>query len=109
MLGHTSTVVSGVVLAGMAAVCVYCGFDLWLRGTLRAWRMVGLMNIAMIAVHVPMPAHHHGMRPGTVGEHPSLMGWAIAIASVEVLVAISVLFYRTRSHVQLITGDVGGI
>jgi hypothetical protein len=103
-LGHSSNVVSGAVLAAMAIGCLYCASELWLRGTLRAWCVVGLMNIAMIAVHMPMPAHHHGMSPGTLSEHSTLMGWATAIASVEVLVAIAVLYYRTRSHAQLITG-----
>ena len=61
MLGHASNVVAGGLLAAMIVACVYCARDLWLRGTLRAWCAVGLMNIAMIAVHMPMPAHHHGM------------------------------------------------
>ena len=61
MLGHASNVVAGVLLAAMIVACVYCARDLWLRGTLRAWCVVGLMNIAMIAVHLPAPAHHHGM------------------------------------------------
>ncbi|HXL60177.1 MAG TPA: hypothetical protein VN959_05815, partial [Mycobacterium sp.] len=53
MLGHASNVVAGLLLAAMIAACVYCARDLWLRGTLRAWCVVGLMNIAMIAVHLP--------------------------------------------------------
>ena len=61
MLGHASNVVAGALLAAMIVACVYCARDLWLRGTLRAWCVVGLMNIAMIALHLPMPAHHHGM------------------------------------------------
>ena len=61
MLGHASNVVAGGLLAAMIVACVYCARDLWLRGTLRAWCAVGLMNIAMIAVHMPMPAHHHGI------------------------------------------------
>lgn len=104
MLGHASNVVSGAVLAAMVIACVYCACELWFRGTLRAWCVVGLMNIAMIAVHMPMPAHYHGMSPPTMGEHSTLMGWATAIASAEGLVAIAVLYYRTRSHAQLITG-----
>lgn len=104
MLGHASTVVSGALLAAMVVACVYCARDLWLQGTLRAWCVLGLMNIAMIAVHMPMPAHHHGMSPGTMGEPSTLMGWATAIAAVEVFVALAVLYYRTRRHAQLITG-----
>ena len=64
MLGHASNVAAGALLAAMIVACVYCARDLWLRGTLRAWCVVGLMNIAMIAVHLPMPAHHHGMYMG---------------------------------------------
>ena len=45
MLGHASNVVAGVLLAAMILACVYCARDLWLRGTLRAWCVVGLMNI----------------------------------------------------------------
>src|SRR6476659_7211734 len=61
MLDHASNVVAGGLLAAMIVACVYCARDLWLRGTLRAWCVVGLMNIAMIAMHMPMPAHHHGI------------------------------------------------
>ena len=103
MLGHASNVVAGGLLVAMIVACVYCASDLWLRGTLRAWCLVGLMNIAMIAVHLPMPAHHHGVH--TVAGHQStLMGLATAIAAVEVAAAIAVLYYRTRGQARLITG-----
>jgi NADH:ubiquinone oxidoreductase subunit K len=103
MLGHASNVVLGVLLAGMIVACVYCARDLWLRGTLRAWCVVGLMNIAMIAVHLPAPTHHHGMH-AAASQHSTLMGLATAIAAVEVTVAIAVLYYRTRGNAQLVTG-----
>ena len=103
MLGHASNVVAGGLLAAMIVACVYCARDLWLRGTLRAWCAVGLMNIAMIAVHMPMPAHHHGMR-ASAGQQSTLMGLATTIAAVEVAVAMAVLYYRTRRHAQLISG-----
>src|SRR6186997_1893889 len=93
MLGHASNVVAGGLLAAMIVACVYCARDLWLRGTLRAWCVVGLMNIAMIAVHMPAPAHHHGMHAATAGPQSALMGLATAIAAVEVTVAIAVLYY----------------
>jgi hypothetical protein len=104
MLGHASNVASAALLAAMVVGCVYCARDLWLRGTLRAWCVVGLMNIAMIAVHMPMPAHHHGVNTRAMGEHSALMGWATAVASVEVLVAIAVVYYGTRRNAQLIIG-----
>ena len=103
MLGHASNVVAGGLLAAMIVACVYCARDLWLRGTLRAWCAVGLMNIAMIAVHLPMPAHHHGMH-ASAGQQSTLMGLATAIAAVEVAVAMAVLYYRTRGNAQLISG-----
>ena len=104
MLGHASNIVSGLVMAGMIAACVYCARDLWLRGTLRAWCVVGLMNIAMIAVHLPMHAHHHGIHARPMGQQSTLMGAATAIAAVEVTVAMAVLYYRTRRNAELITG-----
>src|SRR4029077_20185181 len=104
MLGHASNVVAGGLLAGMIVACVYCARDLWLRGTLRAWCVVGLMNIAMIAVHLPMPAHHHGMHMASAGPQSTLMGLATAVAAVEVAAAVAVLCYRTRGNAQLVSG-----
>ncbi len=106
MLGHASNVVAGLLLAAMIAACVYCARDLWLRGTLRAWCVVGLMNIAMIAVHLPAPSHHHGMQAAaTAGPHTTLMGLATAVAAVEVAAAMAVLYYRTRGNAQLVSGE----
>ncbi|HYZ67957.1 MAG TPA: hypothetical protein VE666_09175 [Mycobacterium sp.] len=101
MLGHVSNVVAGVLLAAMIVACAYCARDLWLRGTLRAWCVVGLMNIAMIAVHLPMPAHHHGMH-AAMGPQSTLMDLATGVAAVEVGVAITVLYFRTRRNAALL-------
>jgi preprotein translocase subunit SecD len=62
------------------------------------------MNIAMIAVHMPMPAHHHGMH-AAMGQQSTLMGLATGIAAVEAVVATAVLYYRTRKHAQLVIGS----
>ena len=104
MLGHASNVVAGVLLAAMIVACVYCARDLWLRGSLRAWCVVGLMNIAMIAVHLPMPAHHHGMHMASMGQQSTVMGLATGVAAAEVVLAIAVLYFRTRRHAQLVIG-----
>ncbi len=104
MLGHASNVVAGALLAAMIAACVYCARDLWLHGTLRAWCVVGLMNIAMIAVHLPAPSHHHGSHSATAGQQSTLMGLATLVAAVEVAAALAVLSYRTRAHAQLVSG-----
>ena len=104
MLGHASNVVAGGLLAAMIVACVYCARDLWLRGTLRAWCVVGLMNIAMIAVHLPAPGHHHGVH-AAASQQSTLMSLATAIAAVEVAVAMAVLYYSTRRNAQLISGS----
>ncbi|MDT5234047.1 MAG: hypothetical protein QOF47_34 [Mycobacterium sp.] len=104
MLGHAPSVVAGVLLAAMILACAYCARDLWLRGTLRAWCVVGLMNIAMIAVHLPAPSHHDGMQAATAGQQSTLMDLATAVATVEVAVAMAVLYYRTRGNAQLVSG-----
>src|SRR5262245_48329372 len=75
MLGHAPNVVAAGLLAAMIVACVYCARDLWLRGSLRAWCVVGLMNIAMVALHLPMPAHHHGLQHAPMGQQ-TLMGLA---------------------------------
>jgi NADH:ubiquinone oxidoreductase subunit K len=105
MLGHASNIVAGGLLAAMIVACVYCARDLWLRGTLQAWCVVGLMNIAMIAVHLPAPAHHHAVHAAT-GQHSTLMGLATTIAVIEVAVAIAVLYYRTRRNEALVRSPV---
>jgi hypothetical protein len=104
MLGHASNIVAGVLLAAMILACVYCARDLWLRGTLRAWCVVGLMNIAMIAVHLPAPSHHHGMQVASASQQSTLMGLATVVAAIEVVVAMAVLYYRTRGNAQLVSG-----
>jgi len=104
MLAHASNIVAGALLAAMIAACVYCARDLWARGTLRAWCVVGLMNIAMIAIHLPAPTHHHDVHMAMPGQQSTLMGLATAVAAVEVAVAMAVLYYRTRVTAQLISG-----
>jgi NADH:ubiquinone oxidoreductase subunit K len=103
MLGHAPNVVAGLLLAAMILACVYCARDLWLRGTLRAWCVIGLMNIAMITVHLPAPSHHHGMQAAAAGQQSTLMDLATTVAAVEVAVAMAVLFYRTRRNGQLVS------
>ena len=105
MLVHAPNLAAAVLLGAMIVACVYCARDLWSRGTLRAWCVVGLMNIAMIAVHMPMPAHHHGMHMAAMGPQSTLMGLATAIAATEVIAAIVVLYYRSRRNADLIIGS----
>jgi hypothetical protein len=100
-LGHAANPVAGVVLVLMIAGCLYCARDLWLAGSLRAWLVVALMNIAMIALHLPAPAHHHGPAQSV----PAAMGAATALAIVEVALAGAVLYVRTRHLGAGLRGD----
>jgi len=60
-LGHVANLAVAVLMVAMIAGCLYCAYDLWLRGTVRAWVLVASMNLAMIAIHLPMlSSHHHG-------------------------------------------------
>lgn len=99
-LGHVANPAVAVLMVAMIAGCLYCAYDLWLRGTVRAWVLVASMNLAMIAIHLPMSsAHHHG--GGLTGAVPmpesTAMTLATGVAVVEVMLAAGVLFARTRA------------
>src|SRR4051794_41664593 len=72
-VGHAGTVVAAGLMLVMAAACLYCAGELWMRGKLRAWTVVAVMNLAMIAIHMPASAgHHHGGGVTAVASmHPS--------------------------------------
>ncbi|MDV3129832.1 hypothetical protein M1247_33345 [Mycobacterium sp. 21AC1] len=99
MLGHAPNPVSGGLLAVMAAGCLFCAYELWVAGPLRAWVIVALMNLAMIALHIPGPGHHHG--PGAAVPTSTLMQWATMLALIETTAAGVVLYYRTRHRLDL--------
>ena len=99
-LGHVANLAVAVLMVAMIAGCLYCAYDLWLRGTVRAWVLVASMNLAMIAIHLPMlSSHHHG--GGLTGAVPmpesTAMTLATGVAVVEVVLAAGVLFHRTRA------------
>ena len=49
MLGHAGSVALTVLIAGMVGACLYCARELWLSGTSRAWCLVAVMNLVMVA------------------------------------------------------------
>lgn len=98
MLGHSGNLLAGAVLATMIVGCLFCARDLWSRGTLGAWCAVALMNLAMIAVHAPMPGHHHGAGVGPLPAQSALMNLTVCLALVEVVIAAAVLTVRTRNR-----------
>lgn len=100
MLGHAGNPAIAVPMVAMIAACLFCARDLWLRGTLRTWCIVAVMNLAMVAIHLPAPVHHHAA--GAVGQPSMLTGWATAVSAVEVVAAATVLWFRTRRRAQLV-------
>jgi hypothetical protein len=99
-LGHVGNVAVALLMVAMIVACLYCARDIWVRGTVRAWVLVATMNLAMIAVHLPMSlAHHHGGAIGATAPMPDspAMTLATMLALVEVTIAAVVLFARTRA------------
>ncbi|MGZ8802142.1 MAG: hypothetical protein ACXWZL_05865 [Mycobacterium sp.] len=98
-LGPTVTPWVAVLTVAMLVGCLYCAFELWTRDTLRGWVLVAVMNLVMVAVHLPMTgAHHHGGGAAVVpGAVSTAMVLATVVAIVEVLLAATVLLVRTRA------------
>jgi hypothetical protein len=97
-LVRATNLAAAALMVAMLAACLYCARDLWVRGTLRTWVLVALMNLAMIATHLPAPAHHHGggVASAARAHHSTVMTLATTLAAVEVVIAATVVYYRTR-------------
>ncbi|MEN0138394.1 MAG: hypothetical protein AAGC80_24795 [Rhodococcus sp. (in: high G+C Gram-positive bacteria)] len=98
----------GVVTVAMIVGCLYCAGHLWMRGSQRDWGLVAMMNVGMIALHLTVMSpgsgggshHGHAMHaaasaPMTHAMSPT-MSVALATAALEAVVAVTVLFYRSR-------------
>jgi hypothetical protein len=82
LLAATSAVLHGVSLAHATNV------------------VATVLMVAMIAIHLPMPAQHHhptGLGAALPAHDSTVMVLATALAAVEVTVAAAVLYYRTRA------------
>lgn len=96
-LGHAGSPAAVALMLAMIATCALCARDLWSRGTSRAWVLVATMNVAMVALHMPGASHHHsGGVTVTATPMGTAMTAATAIAVVEVLIAVGVLYRRSR-------------
>jgi hypothetical protein len=94
---HAGTVAAAGLMLVMAVACLYCAGELWTRGNLRVWTLVAVMNLAMIALHLPASSgHHHGVTAAASAHPSTAMSVATALAAVEVAVATAVLLYCTR-------------
>jgi hypothetical protein len=107
-LGHVTNPAVAVMMVAMIAGCLYCAYDLWPRGSVRAWVLVASMNLAMIAIHLPMSASHHHGGGGLTGAVPmpesAAMTLATSVAVVEVVLAAGVLWFRSRAWAPVATG-----
>lgn len=104
MLGATANPVAAGVLAAMIVGCLYCAGHLWRSGTPGVWCTIALMSLAMIALHTPMPMHHHTV--AAPAQASAMMTTATLLALLEVIIAAAVLTYRTR-HRSVISPSVG--
>jgi hypothetical protein len=101
-ISHTETPAATVLMAGMAAACLYCARDLWMQSALRTWVLVAVMNILMIAVHTPSTSgHQHGGEAVVAAipmHHSTVMTLATAVAAVEAVIATGVVYRRSRHN-----------
>ena len=98
MVGQATNLAAGAVVLAMMVACLYCARDLWLGSSVRAWCLVALMNLGMIAVHWSVPDCHGGA-PVTVSAAPSaLMMTATSVAAAEAAIATAVLFILSRDR-----------
>lgn len=101
MIGHAAHIAEAVLLLAMMGACLLCARHLWIDGTLRAWCLVGLMNLGMIAVHLSAPGHQHGAAAAaalTASPPSTVMTAATVVSVIEIAVAAAVMAYRTRNR-----------
>ncbi|CAM3495372.1 hypothetical protein H7J08_11325 [Mycobacterium frederiksbergense] len=100
MLGHARSAVVAVLIAAMASVCLFCGYELWRAGSIRIWCLVGVMSLAMVAAHLSLPGHRHAEQPAISGPPAEsmsmLMGVATTVSLAEAVIAAAVLWVVTR-------------
>src|SRR5947209_18164337 len=97
MLSGSTNLALAVVVIAMMGACLYCARDLWTVGSSRAWCLVAVMNLAMIALHLSIPGHHHTGAMSTVALPAStLMTVATSLSVLEAAAATAVLYLRSR-------------
>jgi hypothetical protein len=97
MLGAVGGLAAVVVIA-MIAACLYCAKDLWSVGSTRAWCLVAVMNLGMVAAHLSIPSHHHDAVLGRAQAVPALMTVAVSLSLIEAAIATAVLYVKTRRN-----------
>lgn len=104
MLGSSTTPALAILVLAMMGACLFCARDLWTVGSTRAWCLVAVMSLGMIAVHWSAPGHHHtGVSSiGLIGTGAptasTLMTVATSLSVLEAVAATAVLYVKSRSR-----------
>jgi hypothetical protein len=104
MLGRSTNPALAILVVAMMGACLYCARDLWTMGSSRAWCLVAVMNLGMIAVHWSAPGHHHTgvisrVLIGTgVPTASTLMTVATSLSVLEAAAATAVLCVKSRGR-----------
>jgi hypothetical protein len=104
MLGRSTNPALAILVVAMMVACLYCARDLWTLGSSRAWCLVAVMNLGMIAVHWSAPGHHHTgvittVMIGTgVPTASTLMTVATSLSVLEAAAATAVLYVKSRGR-----------
>jgi hypothetical protein len=105
---HADILAAAVLMSAMGVACLFCARELWMHGALRTWTLVAMMNIAMIAVHTPFTSDHmHGGGAAVAVmpmHHSMVMTAAMALASVEAMIATAVVYRLSRHNRFLVHG-----
>jgi hypothetical protein len=110
MLGHAGSPALAVLVVAMMAACLYCARDLWTVGSSRAWCVVAVMNLGMVAVHWSVPGHHHGAAVASAAAIPpsTLMTVATSLSVLEAAAATAVLYVQSRGRAVSPTNPLAG-
>jgi hypothetical protein len=99
MLGSSTTPALAILVLAMMGACLFCARDLWTVGSTRAWCLVAVMSLGMIAVHWSAPGHHHTGVISTVAiPAPTLMTVATTLSVLEAVAATAVLYVKSRGR-----------
>jgi hypothetical protein len=101
-LSHAGGPIVAVAMIAMIVACLFCAQELWTTDTMRGWVGAGLMSLAMIGVHLATTAghRHHGSVVVEPAGGASVMAVATGVAVLEVMLAATVLLYRTRHRAR---------
>lgn len=99
MLGRSENPALAILVVAMMGACLYCARDLWTVGSPRAWCLVAVMNLGMIAVHWSAPGHQHtGVISTVVLPASTLMTVATTLSVLEAAAATAVLYVQSRGR-----------